>query len=128
VAVPNRVDVEPFLTELPKLADELQNLVRQREAELLQPATGLSERTVGAGAMISVPLGPNQVVVHPGTKVKRFIRQITQRFEEIKLVLEQAWTIGLDIKRQPYSEYLDEIERTGVCGVEYHGDAYFVDG
>jgi hypothetical protein len=76
----------------------------------------------------SVPLGPNQVVVHPGTKVKRFIRQITQRFEEIKLVLEQAWTIGLGIKRQPYSEYLDEIERTGVCRVEYHGDAYFVDG
>jgi hypothetical protein len=39
VIVPNRVDLEPFISELPKLAHELQKLVSQREAEL-QQATG----------------------------------------------------------------------------------------
>jgi hypothetical protein len=127
VMVPSRVDLEPFLTELPKLVDELKNLVHQREAEL-QQATGSSERTVGAGDMISVPFGPNQVSVAPGTNVIKFVGQVTQRFREIKLVLKQAEEIGQGIKRRPYSEYTDGIEKTGICSVESHGFAYFVDG
>jgi hypothetical protein len=125
VMVPKRVDLEPLLTELPKLADELQNLVRQREAELLQQATSLSERTVGA---IRVPFGRNQVTVYPGTEMTRFIQQITQRVKGIKLVLKQAEEIGLGINRRPYSEYINGIAKTGLSRVEYHGDAYFVDG
>ena len=124
----NRVDVEPFMKQLPKLAGELQNLVRQREAELLQQANDLSERNVGAGDMISVPFGPNKVSVVPGTDMNRFVRQVTQRFREIKLVLKQAEEIGQGIRRRPYSKYIDGIEQTGICRVEYHGDAYFIDG
>ena len=126
VFVPNRVDLEPFLTELPKLADELQNLVRQHKAELIEQTT--AECTVGADATISVSFGRNQVKVYPGTEINKFIRQVTQRFREIKLVLEQAWKIGLGIKRRPYSEYVDGFAKTGICAVERHGDAYFVDG
>lgn len=128
VVVPNRADAEPFLKRLSEFATELQNRVCQHDAELIQQASGLSERTVDAGDMIFVPFELTLVAVHPGTRIKEFIRQITQRFTEIKLVLKQAEEIGLGIKRRPYSEYIEEIDKTGICRVEYHGDAYFVDG
>ncbi len=78
--------------------------------------------------MISLPCGPNTVSVAPGTDIKRFIRQVTERFTEIEQVLEQAEEIGLGIKRRPYSEYIDEIAETGMCRVEGHGFGLFVDG
>ena len=43
------------------------------------------------------------------------------RFLEIEQVLEQAEKIGSEIKRRPYSEYIDGIEKTGCCQVEVHG-------
>jgi hypothetical protein len=43
-----------------------------------------------ADDMITVSFGPNTVLVAPGTVINRFIRQLTKRFIEIELVLEQA--------------------------------------
>ena len=50
------------------------------------------------------------------------------RFLEIEQVLEQTEKIGSEIKRRPYSEYIDGIEKTGRCQVEVHGIALYVDG
>jgi hypothetical protein len=60
--------------------------------------------------------------------MSRFIRQITKRFTEIEQVLDQAEQIGSRINRRPYSEYVDEIGRTGRAAVECHGVALFVGG
>jgi hypothetical protein len=78
--------------------------------------------------MVSVSFGPNAVLVAPGTVINRFIRQLTERFIEIERVLEQAEEIGLRIKRRPYSEYLDEIAKTGISRLEGHGFGLFFDG
>jgi hypothetical protein len=111
VRAPSRIDLEAFLKNLPGHANELQGSLRQREAEI-----------------ISLSFGPNTVSLAQGTKINGFIRQVTKRFTEVKQVLEQADEIGLRIKRRPYSEYIDEIGRIGICRVECHGYALFVDG
>jgi len=127
VTVPKRIDLKPFLESLPKLANELQEaLLRQRNASS-QQTIGAPERGA-ADDMVSVSFGPNTVSVAPGTVINRFIRQLTKRFIEIDRVLEQAEEIGLRIKRRPYSEYIDEIAKTGICRVEGHGFGLFVDG
>jgi hypothetical protein len=41
--------------------------------------------------------------------------------------LEQAQIVGLQIKR-PYSDYIDEIERTSIARVSLHGVGVFNDG
>jgi hypothetical protein len=129
VTVPKRIDLKPFLESLPSLANELQEaLLRQRNGELLQQATGVPERTEAADDMVSVSFGPNTVSVAPGTVINRFIRQLTKRFIEIERVLEQTEEIGLRIRRRPYSEYLDEIAKTGIARVEGHGFGLFFDG
>jgi hypothetical protein len=129
VAVPKGIDLEPFLKGLPKLANEIQEaLLRQRNGELSQQTTSLPEQTGASGDMVTVSWGQNTVCIVPGTEINRFIRQLTTRFIEIKQLFGQAEEIGLRIKRRPYSEYLDEIAKTGICRVESHGFALFVDG
>ena len=128
VVVPKRIDLKPFLESLPKLATELEEaLLRQRNRELSQQTTGVAERGA-VDDMVRVSCGPNTVSVAPGTVINRFIRQLTKRFIEIELLLEQAEEIGLRIERQPYSEHLDYIAKTGICRVEGHGVALFVEG
>jgi hypothetical protein len=129
VTAPKRIELKPFLESLPKLANELQEaLLRQRNGELSQQTTGMPERTGSADESVSVSFGPNTVSVAAGTVINRFIRQLTQRHIETERVLEQAEEIGLRIKRRPYSEYIDEIAKTGICRVEGHGFALLVDG
>ena len=53
---------------------------------------------------------------------------MTQRFKKVQQVLEQAEEMGLHIKRRPYSEYIDEIARTGIARVEAFGFALFIEG
>jgi hypothetical protein len=128
VTVLKHIDLKPFLASLPKLANKLQEaLLRQRNGESSQQATGALERGA-AEDMVSVSFGPNIVSVAPGTAINRFIRQLTKRFIEIERVLEQAEEIGLRIKRRPYSEYIDQIAKTGICRVEVHGYALFFGG
>jgi hypothetical protein len=129
VTVPKRIDLKPFLESLPKFSNELQEaLLRQRNGELSQQTTSVSERTGATDDMVSVSFGPNTVLVAPGTVINRFIRQLTERFIEIERVLEQAEEIGLRIKRRPYSEYLNEITNNEISRVEGHGFALCVDG
>jgi hypothetical protein len=124
VMVRNRVDLGPFLRSLPNLAGELEELLCQHVAQALEE----SEKTGTAGHMITLSNGQNEVCVAPDTDVNKFIRQITKRFFEIEPVLDQAYEIGSRIKRRPYSEYLDEIKKTGIARVEGHGFGLFIDG
>ena len=128
VIVPKRVDAEPFLKSLPKLANELEDRLRQRDSELSQKTDGLLKPTDATGGWIDLSYGPNTVSVAPGTEMNRFIRQANKRFAEIERVVAQAEEIGLRIKRRPYSEYIDEIAKTGIAQVEGHGFGLFVDG
>jgi hypothetical protein len=124
VMVDNRVDLGPFLRNLPNLASELEQLLCRHVAQALEEG----ENTGTAGDMITLSKGQNEVCIAPDTDVNKFIRQITKRFFEVKPVLDQAYEIGSRIKRRPYSEYLDEIKKTGIAGVESHGFGLFIDG
>jgi hypothetical protein len=123
VMVPKRVDLGPFVRSLPNLASELGELLCQRVQALKE-----SGGTGTPNNMVSLSYDQNKILVAPETNVNRFIRQITKRFIEIEQVLEQAEQIGSRINRRPYSEYIDEIAKTGMSRVEGHGFALFVDG
>jgi hypothetical protein len=128
VTVSKRIDLGPFVRSLPTLTSELQDLLHQRDGELVQESAGVPALAIGKGKIISLSSGPNSVSVAPGTEIKRFIRQVTKRFTEVEQVLEQAEAIGLGINRRPYSEYIDEMAKTGLARVEGHGFGLFVDG
>jgi hypothetical protein len=123
VTVSNRADLGPFLRSLPNLARDLGELLHQRAAQAPEENAGTDTRS----SMASLTCGQNDVSIAPDTDVNKFIRQITERFTEIEQVLEQAEQIGSRIRRRPYSEYIDEIAKTGICRVEVHGFALFVD-
>jgi hypothetical protein len=127
VLVPKRIDLEPFLKSLPEIANELRDRCH-RDGELSQQTAGLAETTGTADEMITLSCGLNTISVAPCTKTTKFIRQVTQRFTEVEQVLKQAEEIGLQIKRRPYSEYIDEIAETGLSRVEAFGFALFIDG
>jgi hypothetical protein len=128
VMVPKRTDLGPFLQTLPELANELRDLLCQGTAQVPEESDGRPPASGAAGEMVTMAHGQNTVCVAPGTEVSRFIRQITKRFTEIEQLLEQVEQIGSDIKRRPYSEYIDEIGRTGLARVESHGFGLFVGG
>ena len=117
VMVPKRTELAPFLKILPTLATELKDRLRERERETADP---LERR--------SLSCGPNTVSIAPRTDVNRFIRAVMKRFNEIEQILQQADVIGLRLNRRPYSAYIDEIAKTGICRVEGHGYGLFVNG
>jgi hypothetical protein len=127
VLVHKRIDLEPFLKSLPEIANELRDRCHC-DGELSQQTDGLAGPTGTADKMIRLSCGQNTISVAPCTKITKFIRQVTQRFTEVEQVLEQAEEIGLQIKRRPYSEYIDEIAETGLSRVEGFGSALFIDG
>jgi hypothetical protein len=115
-----RADLGPFVRSLPKLITELQQRLCQRSNE---PALARG------GEMVRISCGENEkICAAPEVDVRKFIRQVTKRFLEIEAVLEQADRVGSRIKRRPYSEYIDEIGKTGVCRVEVHGTGLYVNG
>jgi hypothetical protein len=125
VQVPKSADIEPFLKNLPKIENELQERCR---CELSRRSPSPAEPTGAVEDMIQLSCGQNTVTVARGTKIKKVIRQIHTRYAEIQKVIEQAEEIGLRIKRRPYSEHIAEIAETGLSRVEVFGFAYFIDG
>jgi hypothetical protein len=55
----------------------------------------------------------------------RTARPWAARFRQIEPVLQKAEILGSQIKRRPYTEYLDELRETGIARVEIHGEALF---
>ena len=121
-----RTNLRPFTESLPSLAGELRELCCQRATQTLAPAE-VSAPT-SEQAHITLSRDGSKVIVNLKTDVDKFIRQITRLFIEIEKVLEQAARIGSGIKRRPYSEYIEEIAKTGFAQVEAHGSALFLDG
>jgi hypothetical protein len=126
--VSSHSDLFQFIRTLPELASQLEDLLCQRSLQASQQNTELAAGSEDNSKMVKLACGRNSVSVEPGTNIKRFIRQMTKRYKEIARILEQAEEIGSRIKRRPYQEYIDEIERTGVCRVEAHGWALFIRG
>lgn len=117
VIVSRRVDLGPFVKQLPDVGTELRHLLRQHMAE------GLQERV-----SVVLSIGRNTISVARGTDVDKFIRQITKRYSEIEQLLAQAEQIGSRIKRRPYADYIGEIERDGLARVEAFGFGLFISG
>jgi len=81
----------PFVKKLPQYAREL-------EQHLAQLSTTDSQ-------MMTLSCGESdKIYVSPRMNVNKFIRQITKRFLEIELVLEQAQQVGSRINRRPYRD------------------------
>ena len=107
VDVPNRVELSHFVASLPAHLEEL-NDKRKRSREWR--------------------FGENTISLDRGVDASKVVGRFAARFSQIEPVLEQAESIGLGIKRSPYSEYLDEILETGIVRVEIHGIGLFNDG
>jgi len=113
--VPKRSDLGAFIADLPLCVDKLKALA--------ESATRTSDK-----ARIEMHCGEGEISLNRGADIDGFVRQITQRYRQIGPILEQAEKIGSGIKRPPYSDYIDEIARTGLSRVVFYGDAVFIDG
>jgi hypothetical protein len=111
-------DLASFVKCLPDLTSELERLMRDSEQE---------GNSAALSPIVALSRGENTIHIAKGTVVTEFVRDITRQFAKIQKVLEQAEKIGLSIKRRHYSEYIDGIKRTGLCEVEFHGFALFID-
>jgi hypothetical protein len=121
-----------FQQSFTALADNEQwhegNNHKTRHAPESHGASGPHSAAMPPNHRITLSFGENEICVAPGADLTKFIRQIVKHASEVQHVLEQAEKIGSRIKRRPYSEYLDEIEETGLARVESHGFGLFVDG
>jgi len=113
--VPKRSDLVALIADLPLRIDKLKTSA--------ESATRTTDK-----ARIEVRCGEEEISLDRGADIDGFVRQITQRYRQIEPILEQAEKIGSGIKRPPYSDYIDEIARTGISRVVFYGDALFVDG
>jgi hypothetical protein len=125
VFAPSRAELGSIVAALPARAGEIRKLLRQRAAQTVSQE--LAE-TIEKDDSNLIELGNGTIRIRPGTKVNNFIRQVHARLNAIEQVLEQAEQIGRQITRRPYEEYIDEIERTGLCRIEVHGFGVFDDG
>ena len=102
-------------SDLPLRIDKLETLA--------ESATRTTDK-----ARIEMRCGEGEISLNRGADIGAFLRQLTQRYRQIGPILEQAEKIGSGIRRPPYSDYIDEIARTGISCVVFYGDGLFVDG
>jgi hypothetical protein len=118
-----------FVNNLPQIAAELEELLRELESSLSGKASRGPYSATRLPEARKITISPDGEIKIPETvDVRRFVRKVVKRFGEVERVLEQATVISNTISRRPYSEYIEEIGKTGICRVEYYGDAFFVDG
>jgi hypothetical protein len=114
VSVPKLSELAPFVASLPKHVDKLE------------------ETSKNESGGIKRAFGNKVIYVAPAADLKQVIRQLAKRCSEVEHVLRQAETIGSQINYQPYSEYIDEIEKTHICRMQvgvavfdHHGNLSF---
>jgi hypothetical protein len=117
ITVPKLNDLGKAIASLPTRADRLKELVKQEAVE-----------TKGPVIEFEADKADIYIYIKHGADVDVFCSELAERFAEIKGFLKQAEKFGRTIKRRPYSEYIDEIERTGIARVEGHGFGLFVGG
>ena len=95
INVPRIRDLKPFVASLHENIDEL-------------------KRKSGEGCCaIEVSHGENTLFVQRGADISQVLGQLTERCKETENVLRQASKVGKKIRRRPYSEFTDEIAKTG---------------
>lgn len=107
----NSAELATVIADLPLYVDKLKEL-----------------KSPGDGSHINLVCGENNISVSYAADIDCFFKQITQRYSEIKQMLPQIEAIGSRIERRPYSEYLDELAKTGIARVVLHGYGVFADG
>jgi hypothetical protein len=115
VSTPSGRELSRFIAKLPTHLDELNNKLRQNAAR----------RTSGDAEW---NFGENEISLDAGFDPAKVIRRFEARLRQIEPVLEQAENIGLQIVRRPYVEFIDEINKTGIAGIEFHGIGVFSKG
>ena len=113
--VPKRAALSSAVADLPRSVDQLKSSVKS-----VTPDSGM-HRVELRGGEVSIQF--NQ-----GADIERLVNQLARRYRAIEPILEPAEKLGSEIKRPPYADYLDEIEKTGISRVVSYGDAFFVDG
>ena len=135
VIAPSREELGPFVNTLPKIVGELEDLLKELSMSSGSTAcrgpyvaTKPPEPPFSEGVRISIAAPPGTGIYVPNVHFRQFIRKVVKRFAEIEQVLELAEKMGIAIERRPYAEYIDEIDKTGLCRVEAYGFALLIDG
>jgi hypothetical protein len=110
VDVPRPRDLRPFVASLHENIDELERKAGEECCE------------------IEVSYGENTLFVQRGADIRQVFKQVLERCRETEKVIRQASRIGKKIKRRPYSEFTDEIAKTGITRLEFHGVGVFENG
>ena len=67
-------------------------------------------------------------MLYPRAQADQVIQRLLNRFRRIGTVIKEAENMGLAVERQPYTEYLREIETTGFRRVTLYSVARFSSG
>ena len=81
-----------------------------------------------ANKPLELSFGEAQLVLYPRAQADQVIQRLLNRFRRIGTVIKEAETMGLAVERQPYTEYLREIETTGFKRVTLYSVARFSSG
>jgi hypothetical protein len=115
VMVPNRCALGPYIASLPARLDDLNEISKQSMTGRPDSYTELTHRD-------------NQIHIALGDDPKKVIRRLANRLRQIEPVLKHADTVGSQIERRPYSEYIDEIRATDLAKPKVHGVGVFYNG
>jgi hypothetical protein len=102
--------------------------IRDLRPFVASPRQGINElkkRADDECCKIEVSDGENKLFVEPGADLDQVILHLTERCSKTESVLRQALKVGLKVKRRPYHEHIDEIEKTGIIRLEFHGIGVF---
>ena len=115
IGVPNRHELASFVASLPMHLDTLNDKLKRNRAR-------------DRGGKVEWSFGKNEICLPLRADAGICIRQFEMFLREIDPVLEQAEIIGLQIKRRPYSKYIDEIDKTRIARVVLYGVGVFNNG
>jgi len=133
VSASSAAKLHQFMGSLPRIRGDLKQLL----AELASSPDNsicrgpyLAIKTPDEGGAISITVSPEAELsnLSPDVHLNQFIRQAVKRYAEIARVLKAAEKLGATINRRSYAEYIDELAKTGISRVEYHGSATFIHG
>lgn len=129
-------DAIDVVRQLPRIVGKLENVLHKLSLSLTgRVHEGAYSASIvpaqdGAGSIISITVAPGcDIHLCLGANLRKTVLALRKRLtDEFEQLLNQAEVIGTRIERRPYSEYIDELGRTGSARVEAHGYGLFVAG
>jgi hypothetical protein len=108
------------LADLPRFVADLQS------NQLSEVDLAVHEDPAGhPNSEVKRTMGDNEICFYPGADPTKVIQRLTSRIRRVEPVLRQAEIIGSSIDRRPYSDFIAEIEATGLVRVVFHGYGIF---